>query len=199
VLERQVDHAIRRGGRARQAVEIVKSAAVHLRSGRGEGSGRGIRAAEPNDLMARAEELGNDGGADPAGRTGDEYAHEKTSGGRPSSPRGVRSDGLMSVAVTGVHVMTAAVIKVGLGYCIIAANTELQERELVKLASLASAIADTLRRRGVTEPAATLTAEAGIAVFRIAFEHWVNEANQKDLPQLIRESFAELKAVTAGA
>jgi AcrR family transcriptional regulator len=81
---------------------------------------------------------------------------------------------------------------------IIAANTELQERELVKLASLATAIADTLRRRGVTEPAASLTAEAGIAVFRIAFERWVNEAEQQDLPQLIRESLNELRAVTAG-
>jgi AcrR family transcriptional regulator len=81
---------------------------------------------------------------------------------------------------------------------IIAANTELQERELIKLASLASAIADTLRRRGVTEPAASLAAEAGIAVFRIAFERWVDEANEQDLPHLIRESLDELKAVTAG-
>jgi AcrR family transcriptional regulator len=81
---------------------------------------------------------------------------------------------------------------------IIAANTELQERELVKMASLAAAIADTLRRRGLTEPAASLTAEAGIAVFRIAFERWVNEADQQDLPQLIRASLNELRAVTAG-
>jgi AcrR family transcriptional regulator len=81
---------------------------------------------------------------------------------------------------------------------IIAANTELQERELIKLASLASAIADTLRRRGVTEPASSLTAEAGIAVFRIAFERWVDETNQQDLPRLIRESLDALKAVTAG-
>jgi AcrR family transcriptional regulator len=80
---------------------------------------------------------------------------------------------------------------------IIAANTELQERELIKLASLASAIADTLRRRGVTEPAASLTAEAGIAVFKIAFERWINETNQHDLAQIIRESLDELKAVTA--
>jgi hypothetical protein len=29
--------------------------------------------------MARADELGYDGGADPAGRAGDENAHEKTS------------------------------------------------------------------------------------------------------------------------
>ncbi len=81
---------------------------------------------------------------------------------------------------------------------VIAANTELQERELIKLASLASAMAEVLRRRGVKEPAASLTAEAGIAVFRIAFEHWVNETGQRDLPQHIRESLEELKAVTAG-
>jgi AcrR family transcriptional regulator len=81
---------------------------------------------------------------------------------------------------------------------IIAANTELRERELIKLASLASAIADTLRRRGVADPAATLSAEAGIAVFRIAFERWVDETNQRDLPDLIRDSLGQLKAVTAG-
>ncbi len=81
---------------------------------------------------------------------------------------------------------------------IIAANTELQERELSKLASLSAALADTLRRRGVSEPAASLTAEAGIAVFRIAFERWVEETNRHDLPQLIRDSLDELKAVATG-
>jgi AcrR family transcriptional regulator len=81
---------------------------------------------------------------------------------------------------------------------IIGANAELRERELIKLASLASAIADALRRRGVADPAASLSAEAGIAVFRIAFERWVDETNQRDLPELIRDSLDELKAVTAG-
>ena len=81
---------------------------------------------------------------------------------------------------------------------VIAANVELQERELIKLASLASAIAGTLRQRGVAALAASLTAEAGIAVFRIAFERWVSETSEADLPQLIRESLDELKAVTAG-
>jgi AcrR family transcriptional regulator len=81
---------------------------------------------------------------------------------------------------------------------VIAANTELQERELIKIASLASAIADTLRRRGVTEPAASLAAEAGIAAFRIAFERWVNATDQPDLSQLIGDSLDELKTVTAG-
>ncbi len=81
---------------------------------------------------------------------------------------------------------------------VIAANAELRERELIKLASLASALADALRRRGVPEPAASLAAEAGIAVFRIAFERWINATSQPDLPQLVRESLEELKAVTAG-
>ena len=81
---------------------------------------------------------------------------------------------------------------------VIAANAGLQERELIKLASLASALAGTLRRRGVPDPAASLAAEAGIAVFRIAFERWISESSQQDLPQFIRESLDELKAVTAG-
>jgi AcrR family transcriptional regulator len=81
---------------------------------------------------------------------------------------------------------------------VITANAELRERELIKLASLASAIAATLRLRGVAEPAASLSAEAGIAVFRIAFERWVDGPNQQDLPELIRDSLDELKAVTAG-
>jgi AcrR family transcriptional regulator len=82
---------------------------------------------------------------------------------------------------------------------VIAASAELRERELIKLASLATALADALRRRGVTEPAASLTAQAGIAVFRIAFERWVEESNDRDVVALIRDSLDELRAVTAGS
>ncbi len=81
---------------------------------------------------------------------------------------------------------------------VIAAHAELRERELIKLASLAAAMAGVLRRRGVADPAASLAAEAGIAVFRIAFERWISEPGQPDLPQVIRESLLELKAVAAG-
>ncbi|MDQ3631125.1 MAG: TetR/AcrR family transcriptional regulator [Actinomycetota bacterium] len=81
---------------------------------------------------------------------------------------------------------------------VIAANAELQERELVKLASVAAALADTLRERGVAEPAASITAETAVAVFRNAFERWVATADQRDLPERIRESLEALKEVTAG-
>jgi AcrR family transcriptional regulator len=80
---------------------------------------------------------------------------------------------------------------------LIAANPELQERELIKLASLAGAVAKALRVRGVDDPAAILTAEAGITVFRVAFERWIDEANRQPLQRLIRESLDELRAVTA--
>jgi AcrR family transcriptional regulator len=81
---------------------------------------------------------------------------------------------------------------------IIAASTELRERELIKLASLAAALADTLRRRGVKEPAASLTAEIGIAVFKTAFERWIDETNEEDFPRLIQQSLDQLKALTPG-
>jgi AcrR family transcriptional regulator len=81
---------------------------------------------------------------------------------------------------------------------IIAGSAELQERELIKLASLGSALAEALRGRGVGDPAASLAAEAGVAVFKIAFERWVGDDGDQTLAQLIGESVAELKLVTAG-
>jgi AcrR family transcriptional regulator len=81
---------------------------------------------------------------------------------------------------------------------IIASSTELRERELIKLSSLAAALAAALRQLGVDEPEASLAAEAGIAVFRIAFERWVQESGQGSLPQRIRESLDRLKALAAG-
>ena len=80
---------------------------------------------------------------------------------------------------------------------VIAANKELQERELMKLASLAAGMGDALRRRGVSEPAASLTAEAGVAVFKVAFARWVDAADDRDLVRHIRESLDELKGLRA--
>jgi AcrR family transcriptional regulator len=81
---------------------------------------------------------------------------------------------------------------------VIDANPELRERELAKLSSLASALTDALRGRGVTDTAARLAAQAGIAVLHVAFETWIKNPHENDLSQVIRESFAELRAVTAG-
>ena len=82
---------------------------------------------------------------------------------------------------------------------VIAANAELGEREVIKLSLISAALADALRRRGVAGSAASLTADTGIAIFRAAFQTWVDVAEQRELPQLIRDTFEELRAVAAGA
>jgi AcrR family transcriptional regulator len=102
----------------------------------------------------------------------------------------------MDVAAAGVE--AAATVLQDRNYsrmrqALIAKNPILQERELIKMASLAAAFADALRQRGVRDPAASVTAEAGIAVFRISFERWVLGADQRDFLGLIRETFEELK------
>ena len=78
---------------------------------------------------------------------------------------------------------------------IIAANPDLQERELIKLIGYANVGAAALRERGVAEPAASLAAEAGIAVLRIAFEQWATGPEGQNLHRLLRDSLAELKTV----
>ncbi|MEU9556314.1 TetR/AcrR family transcriptional regulator [Streptomyces fumanus] len=82
---------------------------------------------------------------------------------------------------------------------VIAATAELRERELIKLATLASALAGTLRQRGVPEPAAGLTAEAGVAVFRIGFERWVAPGEDRELAQVVRECLAGLRTAVGAA
>jgi len=79
---------------------------------------------------------------------------------------------------------------------IIDANSDLQERELIKLASLANAVADALRRRGVGDPGAGLAAEAGIAVFKIAFQDWVHGTGTASLAEGIRAGVDALRLVT---
>jgi AcrR family transcriptional regulator len=81
---------------------------------------------------------------------------------------------------------------------IVSGHPDLRERELIKLAALASAMAGALRDRGVAEPAASLAAETGVGVFKVAFARWVTEPGQPDLPGIIREAMAELRDVLAG-
>ncbi len=79
---------------------------------------------------------------------------------------------------------------------LIDANPELHERELTKLSALAAALADALRARGVSDHAAAVAAEAGVAVFKVAFTRWVHTDNDTTLTQTLRDSFDELRSVT---
>jgi AcrR family transcriptional regulator len=79
---------------------------------------------------------------------------------------------------------------------VITANAELKERELAKLASWSAELAGGLRRRGVSEPAASLAAETGVAVFRVAFDRWLAGPDGPTLAATLDDSVEQLRSVT---
>ncbi|MEV7323978.1 helix-turn-helix domain-containing protein [Streptomyces sp. NPDC093970] len=82
---------------------------------------------------------------------------------------------------------------------VVNAHSELRERELIKLAALAAALADALRGRGIPEPTAALAAETGVAVFKVGFERWITTPRETDMAPLMRELLDELGRMTATA
>ena len=82
---------------------------------------------------------------------------------------------------------------------VISANPELRERELAKLADYAAAVAATLRQRGAGKLQATLAAEAGMSVLRVAIERWANSEDDQSLPDVMKAALAELRAIAASA
>jgi AcrR family transcriptional regulator len=80
---------------------------------------------------------------------------------------------------------------------VIAVNSELQERQLLKRAHLAAAIADALRARGTDDPTARLAAELGVLAFSTAFGRWAAPGNQRPYADLAREALHELQARAA--
>ncbi len=80
---------------------------------------------------------------------------------------------------------------------IVAAHADLQERGLIKRATLTSAIAAALEQRGVPKSSASLAADMGMAVFYIGFERWLDDPADRELVEIIHEGFDELKVVVS--
>jgi AcrR family transcriptional regulator len=80
---------------------------------------------------------------------------------------------------------------------IIASSRELQERELIKSASLAAAMARALRARGIGDTAADLAARTGATVMHVAFEQWVDDPGRTPFQQLARDALAQLREIAA--
>ncbi len=75
---------------------------------------------------------------------------------------------------------------------LIASSPELRERDLIKMTSLAAAIADALRQRHVPPRIATLTAQAAVAIFTTAYADWVDHPAE-DFGVLMQRSLAEFR------
>jgi AcrR family transcriptional regulator len=81
---------------------------------------------------------------------------------------------------------------------VIAADAELGERELIKLSTLATAIAAILRKRGLAPPTAALVGETGIAIFKNAFERWADDTRAQNFAVHVGAAVAALQEATAG-
>ena len=79
---------------------------------------------------------------------------------------------------------------------IVSATPVLHERELAKIASLAGALADTLRARGVADLRATLAAQAAMAAFVEATTAWLDKPDV-GLGERFNAGLRELRALLA--
>ena len=59
-------------------------------------------------------------------------------------------------------------------------------------------MAEALRGRGLEPLSARLAADAGVAVFRAAFERWIDEDEKRDFGRLVSEALGELAAFVNG-
>jgi AcrR family transcriptional regulator len=76
---------------------------------------------------------------------------------------------------------------------IIASSHELRERELIKAASMAAAMAAALRARGFSDTAATLAGLTGTTILHVAYEQWAADPGQSPFQQVARDALAQLR------
>jgi hypothetical protein len=76
---------------------------------------------------------------------------------------------------------------------VVTANTEVQERGLLKYARIAGSIGAALRERGVDELTARLGAEVGMLAFRIAFERWMKSGDGESFALQAAAALSELR------
>jgi AcrR family transcriptional regulator len=82
---------------------------------------------------------------------------------------------------------------------IIAAHSELQERELSKLRTVTASIAEVLKQRGTSPTAASLAAEAGLSIMKVGFEQWLADPKDRSFVFHIRAARRQLVAVVEGS
>ncbi|BEP14108.1 TetR/AcrR family transcriptional regulator [Acidothermaceae bacterium B102] len=82
---------------------------------------------------------------------------------------------------------------------LIASSTDLQERDLIKLASLTAAVAEALREREVEPLQATLTAQAGVAAFSTAYDLWADDDGTSDFGRLVHQTLDNLRRAIGAA
>jgi len=80
---------------------------------------------------------------------------------------------------------------------VVAANSELQERGLLKHARIATSISAALRERGADELTARLGAEVGMLAFSVAFQRWMGANDDEPFPPFAAAALRDLQVRAA--
>ena len=80
---------------------------------------------------------------------------------------------------------------------VVTANSELQERGLLKHARIAGSMSAALRERGIDELSARLGAEVGMLAFTIAVERWMESADDEPFSPHADAALSELRVRAA--
>jgi AcrR family transcriptional regulator len=103
----------------------------------------------------------------------------------------------IDTVVAALAVVGGGITEIGEGARVrqrlIDSSSDLQEREMIKMIALKDAIGVALQSRGVPGSEASLTAQAGVAVFQTAFERWVHTDGSVDFPSLIYGALDDLR------
>ena len=75
----------------------------------------------------------------------------------------------------------------------VAANSELQERGLLKHARITQSITAALRERGTDELTARLAAEMVVLAFSVAFERWIKANDDEPFPPFADAALRDLQ------
>ena len=109
-------------------------------------------------------------------------------------PMQVIADGLQTVAATRFQDKLEYLLT---RRRVIESDDGLRERELRKQSILSDAVTAGLRRRGVDELTAAVTAQVGVGVLGVAIERWLDANGERSLPELLDETLDVLRALAA--
>jgi AcrR family transcriptional regulator len=129
---------------------------------------------------------------------GSELLEQRMVAAIEAAPASASALGLIGAALDAAAVRFEEVREfAGLRHRIIVTSPELQERELIKGASLAAGMARALRARGFSDTAATITALTGTNIMHVAFEQWVQDPDRKPYQEIARDALAQLREIAA--
>ena len=102
-----------------------------------------------------------------------------------------------ALAAAGVAMTTQLRAAAARRRLVVAANSELQERGLLKLARVTQSITAVLRERGTDELTARLGAELVMLAFSVAFERWLKAGDDEPFPPFAAAALSDLQARAA--